>query len=64
MSSLSVVVVVVVVSAAFCIVNEDIGRRSDLDAGANAYDDDDESSVMTTKSSGVSYDMKIMSPPV
>jgi hypothetical protein len=50
-----------VVSAAFCIVNEDIGRRRDLDAsaGANAYDGDDDSSVMTTESSSVDV-VKIM----
>jgi hypothetical protein len=64
-SSLSIevvfVVVVVDVSAAFCIVNEDIGRRRDLDAsaGANAYAGDDESSVMTTESSSVDV-VKIM----
>jgi hypothetical protein len=55
---------VVIISAAFCIVNEDIGRRRDLDAsaGANAYDDDDESSVMTTEESSSSDDdvVKIM----
>jgi hypothetical protein len=56
-----VVVVVVDVSAAFCIVNEYIGRRRDLDAsaGANAYDGDDDSSVMTTESSSVDV-VKIM----
>ena len=65
-SSLSVEVVfvdvVAVVSAALCIVNDDIGQRRDLDAsvGANAYDGDDESSVTTTTESSVVDVVKIM----